>query len=82
MKTAFLFLCLALVMTPGNATAAEIPLADGRVLHDATIRSQTPRTVIIKHTGGLCSVAKELLPPELQARYPVAEAAAREADEQ
>lgn len=79
MKTTCLILAAALALA-ARATAAEIPLADGRVLHDATIRSQTPRTVIIKHEGGLSSVAKKLLPPELQAYYPVDEASALTAD--
>jgi len=60
--------------------AADFSLKDGRVLKDASIVSQAPRTVMIKHAGGLSSVAKELLPSELQAQYPVNEAAAREAE--
>jgi len=63
------------------AFAADITLTGGRVLKDATVMSQTPRTVIVKHAAGLSSVAKELLPLELQARYPVDEAAAQIADE-
>jgi hypothetical protein len=63
------------------AAAADLALADGRVLKDAAIISQTPRTVIVRHAGGLSSAAKELLPPELRARYPFDETAAREADE-
>ena len=74
------FLLLALALAAG-AAAADLPLADGRVLKDATIVSQTPRTVIVKHAGGLGSIAKGLLPAELQVRYPLDEAAAREADE-
>ena len=62
------------------AFASDVILSDGRVLKDATIMSQAPRTVIIKHAAGLSSVSKSLLPPELSARYPVDEAAAREAD--
>jgi len=61
--------------------AADITLKDGRVLKGATVVSQTPRKVTIKHDAGLGSVAKELLPPELQAQYPVDETAARKADE-
>jgi hypothetical protein len=79
MKTSPL-LFLAMAMAP-LACAADLSLADGRVLKDATIVSQTPRTVIVKHAGGLGSVAKDLLPAELRARYPLDEAAARQADE-
>jgi len=61
--------------------AADITLKDGRVLKGATVVSQTPRKVTIKHDAGLGSVAKELLPPELRAQYPLDEAAARRADE-
>jgi hypothetical protein len=61
--------------------AADIALSDGRVLKDATIASQTPRNVTIRHATGLISVAKTLLPSELQAKYPVDEAAARAAEE-
>ena len=64
------------------ASAADVTLVDGRVLKDASVVSQTPRTVMIKHANGLSSVAKDLLPPELQSRYPINEAAAREAERQ
>jgi hypothetical protein len=63
-----------------SAFAADIALKDGRLLRDATVRSQSPRSVIIKHAGGLSSVAKGLLPSELQALYPADEAAGVEAD--
>jgi len=78
MKTAFfIFAAGALALT---SFAADITLNDGRVLSDATIVSQSPRNVSIKHAAGLSSVAKQLLPTELQAKYPYDEAAAREAD--
>jgi DNA-binding protein H-NS len=62
--------------------AADITLKDGRTFKDATIVSQTPRKVTIKHAAGLGSVAKDLLPSELLAQYPIDEAAAREAERQ
>ncbi len=61
--------------------AADITLNDGRVFKDAFVTSQTPRKVTIKHANGLSSVGKELLSTELQAKYPINEAAARAADE-
>src|SRR6266496_4315921 len=76
-----LFIFVAAMMS-ASAFAADILLKDGRVFKDAVIMSQTPRTVMIKHTTGLSSVAKELLPPEIQAQYPVDEAAARESERQ
>ena len=60
---------------------ADITLRDARVLKDARIVSQTPRNVTVRHAGGLSSVAKTLLPAELQAKYPVDEAAAQAADD-
>jgi hypothetical protein len=62
--------------------AADFTLKDGRVLKDAAIVSQAPRTVMIKHAGGLSSVAKDLLPPDLQSQYPINETAARESERQ
>jgi len=78
MKT-FLLIFAALAM-PVLALAADLLLSDGRSFKDATIMSQTPRTVTVKHANGLSSVAKELLPPDLKALYPVDETAAREAE--
>lgn len=63
------------------AFATDLTLTDGRVLKDANIISQTPRTVTIKHASGLSSIAKPLLPPELKTKYPVDEAAAKLAEE-
>lgn len=74
---------IVVIVTMGvSAFAADITLSDGRVLKEARIQSQSPRTVVIRHADGLSSVAKALLPPELQAAYPVDEAAAIEADRQ
>ncbi len=68
--------------TMSSATfAADIMLKDGRVLKDASVTSQSPLKVTIKHASGLSSVGKELLPSDLQAQFPVNEAAARAADE-
>ncbi len=80
MKNRFLFLgllahCAALV-------AADITLPDGRILRDASVVSQTARSVTIKHAGGLSSVAKTALPAELRVQYPFDAAAARAADAQ
>lgn len=79
MKTILAVCATAAIST--FAFSAEIALKDGRVLKDASIVSQAPRTVMIKHANGLSSVAKELLPPELQPQYPVDEVAARQAEE-
>ncbi len=62
-------------------SAADIALADGRVFHDAQILSQSARTVVIRHAGGLVSVGKQLLPSELRDRYPIDEAAAQLAEQ-
>lgn len=62
------------------ASAADLTLTDGRTFRDASIVSQSPRKVVIKHADGLSGVEKTLLPAELSARYPIDEAAAREAE--
>ncbi len=74
------FIFVAATMSTA-AFAADITLTDGRMFKDASISSQTPRNVTIKHTQGLSSVGKDLLPPDLKALYPINEAAARQADE-
>ena len=73
------FIFLAAV-TSLSTFAADIVLQDGRVLKEAVVKSQAPRTVTIKHADGLSSVAKNLLPPDLLAQYPLDEMAAQEAD--
>ena len=78
MKFTIPFLAFFLSVT---AFAADPTLTDGRVLKDATIISQTPRTVTIKHASGLGSIAKSLLPSELKTKYPVDESAALVADQ-
>jgi hypothetical protein len=70
-----LFLTAAI---PFCAHATDIILKDGRIFKEATITSQASQTVTIKYVDGLCSVSKELLPPELQAQYPMRGDATRE----
>ncbi|HUL55004.1 MAG TPA: hypothetical protein VLT83_16500 [Opitutaceae bacterium] len=48
----------------------EIALTDGRVLHDAEIKSDQPGSVTISCKEGLLSIAKRLLPPEVAVKYP------------
>jgi hypothetical protein len=82
-NTMKLILCIFTVAALSfPAFAADISLTDGRVFKDASILSQTPRKVTIKHAAGLSSVAKELLPPELQSKYSIDEVGAREAERQ
>jgi hypothetical protein len=64
------------------ATGTDLALRDGRVLSDARIVAQTPRTVVVRQPGGLVAVDKALLPPDQAALYPVDEVAAWEADRQ
>lgn len=59
-----------------TARADDIVLIDGRVFREAAVFSQTATSVTIRHAGGLASVGKELLPPELRALYPIDEARA------
>ncbi|MGC4074455.1 MAG: hypothetical protein QM760_18470 [Nibricoccus sp.] len=72
---------LAAAMMFSSAFAADIALVDGRTFKDASISSQTPLKVVIKHAGGLTSVSKQQLPADLLARYPIDEAGARAAEE-
>lgn len=75
MKIGPFVLLLAATLAPA-LSAADLSLSDGRVFHDVRILSQTPRTVVISHAGGLASFGKELLPAELRSQYPIDEAAA------
>lgn len=75
-------LTFGLLFVAHTASAMDLILTDGRTFHDATIVSQTPRKVVVKHTNGLSGIEKALLPADLSARYPIDEAAAREADRQ
>lgn len=79
MKSTIPFLVVSLLCI--TVRAADLTLTDGRVLKDATITSQTPRNVTIKHAAGLSAVAKTLLPAELQTQYPVDEVAAKTDEE-
>jgi len=64
----------ALVLLVRAAVAGEvydeINLTDGRVLHQAEIKSDQPATVTILCKEGFISVAKRLLPPGLAAKHP------------
>lgn len=70
-------LVVALAAGMGLRLAAEtLTLADGRTFQNAVVLSQSPRTVIVRHAGGLASIEKTKLPAALRERYPVDEAAA------
>jgi len=69
MKT--LLLCALSVLCGSILSAADLILTDGRVLHDATIVSQSPASVTVRHAAGLASIPKTTLPADLQAQYPV-----------
>lgn len=74
MKTLFrsVFSVSALCVLCGlvRLSAADLTLADGRVLREAKITGQSATTVTVRHAGGLASVPKAALPAELQAQYP------------
>jgi hypothetical protein len=77
-KTSFILVAATMF---SSSFAADIVLTDKRTFKDATIVSQSPRKVVIKHVDGLTSVDKQQLPEDLQSRYPIDEAAARAAEE-
>lgn len=58
------------------ARAEDITLTDGRTLRDATIISQAPMHITVRHSGGLMQVAKNILPEHLRTTYPPDKAAA------
>ena len=63
---------LALFAVPVSAqTWSELRLRDERVLKDVKFVSQSPDSILVKHSEGLSQVKKELLPAELQAAYPL-----------
>lgn len=80
MKFSSVLLLGAALLAPG-LFASDLALADGRVFHEAQVLSQSPRTVVIRHSGGLASVEKQLLPEEWRSRYPIDEAAALVAEQ-
>jgi hypothetical protein len=65
--TAVILLARAVI---AGETYREIALTDGRVLHDAEIKSDQPGSVTILCKEGLLSVAKRSLPPEIAAKHP------------
>lgn len=57
----------------------DIMLTNGKSFRSVVVLSQTSAAISVKHTGGLTKIEKQLLPPELLARFPVsAELAAQE----
>ncbi len=70
-----LVICAAALMV-SSAFATTITLSDGRSFKEAEIVSETPLTVVIKHSDGLSSVSKKHLPSALQEKHPLDEAAA------
>jgi hypothetical protein len=77
MKTALMFVAATMASC---VFAADITTSDGRTYRDASVISQTPRNVTIKHSGGLTSVSKQLLPESLRAAFPIDENAAKAAE--
>jgi hypothetical protein len=74
MRRAILILTAVVVLAwvaAGAEAYREIALTDGRVLHDAEIKSDQPASVTILCKEGLLSVAKRWLPPGLAAKHPV-----------
>jgi hypothetical protein len=76
----FLKLFLAgLFVMASPASGAELVLKDGRVFKEWKVMSVSAGYLTIRHADGAARVAKELLPPELLAKFPV-DAAALEAE--
>jgi hypothetical protein len=63
--------------TYGDNKPTPLKLTDGRVFTEWRIMSETATHVFLKHRGGGVKVAKQLLPAELRAAYPIDEAKAK-----
>lgn len=48
-----------------------LELSDGRIFEAWSVIRQTDDTVTIRHAKGAAKIAKELLPPDVLARYPI-----------
>jgi hypothetical protein len=68
MKTKIALLVVLLSAVP--VSAGDIALTDGRVLKNATVVSQSPGRVCIRHAAGITQVEKSKLPAELAEQYP------------
>ena len=77
MKTALRILAILIGLVQ-TILAADMTLADGRVLKNWRVMSVSPGTITLRYDGGALKVQKNLLPPEILARYPIDEAAAAE----
>lgn len=73
---AFLF---AFTISVPAVCGADLQLADGRVLKDWKVMNASAGFLTIRHSGGAVKVPKELLPPEVLAKFPI-NAAAIEAE--
>ena len=81
MRVFGLLLALLLSSLPMSAqTWAELGLNDGRVLKAVKFVSQSPDSILVRHSEGIAQVKKELLPVELQKLYPIDRASARARD--
>lgn len=61
------------------AEIGDLALTNGRVMRSVVILSQTGLAINVRHAGGLTKIEKQLLPPDLLARFPIdEEQAARE----
>ncbi len=67
------YLLLFIYLFGGLALAADLKLSDGRTFTDFQIVSQTPMTVMVRHAKGAAKVQKNLLPPDVLAKYPIDE---------
>lgn len=70
------FLAILLLLQGVVAFAAApnpepLELSDGRIFEDWSVIRQTDDTITIRYAKGAAKIAKELLPPELLARYPI-----------
>jgi len=69
MRLRIFFFLLALVAAP--VLANDLTLNDGRVLKNWRVMSVSPGFITLRYDGGAMRVQKEMLPPELLAKYPI-----------
>lgn len=59
-----------------NVSLGDVTLTDGRTFKSVVVMSQSATSLSVKYAGGLTKLDKRLLPPALQAQFPVDEALA------
>src|SRR4051812_4515358 len=68
---AILFLLQGVAVFAAAPSPEPLELSDGRTFEAWSVIRQTDDTITIRHAKGAAKIAKELLPPEVLAHYPI-----------